>query len=104
MKLRPQAVSESGFVTGTMMALTAGAMLQMWFGDTIDQYGLGDGLSFIICLSIMSGEPVHYVFYPGSLRVELVICMLWRSMYPQHPDASFINHRYPDDPQFCPGN
>ena len=55
MKLRCQATMLSGFVSGTMLSLTAGAMMQLWFADNIELHGLGDGLSFIICLSIMSG-------------------------------------------------
>ena len=56
LKLRPQAAAASGFVTESMVALTTGAVMQLWFADTIDTYGLGDGLSFIICLGIVSGE------------------------------------------------
>lgn len=54
MKLRSLATVGWSFVSGTMLALTAGVMMQLWFADNIELHGLGDGLSFIICISIMS--------------------------------------------------
>lgn len=40
-----------------ILTLTAGAVLLIWFGDLIEHYGVGNGISFIIFAGILSGLP-----------------------------------------------
>ena len=42
---------------GMMVALAAGTAVHMLIADSIELHGLGDGVSFLICLSIVSGAP-----------------------------------------------
>ncbi|MCA9397346.1 preprotein translocase subunit SecY, partial [candidate division WWE3 bacterium] len=41
-----------------VLTLTAGAMILIWIGDLIDQYGIGSGISVLIFAGILSGLPV----------------------------------------------
>ena len=43
--------------TGAMLALTAGTVLLMWFGELITQRGIGNGISLMIFASIISRIP-----------------------------------------------
>ena len=78
MTLRAQATPGTGFVTATMLSLSAGAMMQLWLADTIKQHGLGDGISFIICLSIMSGGCPAQRAQGGWMDTER-LCGIWDS-------------------------
>lgn len=40
-----------------LMALTAGSIFLMWLGEQIDEYGLGNGVSFIILAGIVARMP-----------------------------------------------
>ena len=44
-------------VLATAVMLTAGTAMQLWISDNIELHGLGDGLNFLICLSIVAGAP-----------------------------------------------
>ncbi|MCK5803260.1 MAG: preprotein translocase subunit SecY [Lentisphaeria bacterium] len=46
-----------GFVIRTVITLTAGAMLLMWFGEMITERGIGNGASLIITVNILSRLP-----------------------------------------------
>jgi len=46
-----------GFRLTTVITLTAGAMLVMWIGEQITEHGIGNGISLIIAISILSGVP-----------------------------------------------
>ncbi len=46
-----------GFRLTTVITLTAGAMLVMWIGEQITEHGIGNGISLIIAVSILSGIP-----------------------------------------------
>ena len=46
------------FTIGTMIfALTAGAVLVMWLGERITESGIGNGISIILLVNIVSGMP-----------------------------------------------
>ena len=53
-----------------MLALTAGTFIELWLADSIDTHGLGNGISFIICVSIMSGESVFRTWTPEPYHLE----------------------------------
>ncbi len=46
-----------GFIVMTVIALTAGAMLVMWLGEMITEYGIGNGASLIITINIIARLP-----------------------------------------------
>lgn len=46
-----------GFTLMTIMTLTTGTMLMMWLGEQITERGIGNGISMIITISIISGLP-----------------------------------------------
>ena len=58
--LRNQGVVDlaGGFdLIAILLTITAGTMLVMWFGELISEYGLGNGVSLLIALGIMTGIP-----------------------------------------------
>jgi len=46
-----------GFVFTTVITITAGTMLLMWLGEQITERGIGNGISLIICVNIISALP-----------------------------------------------
>src|SRR6185295_13895449 len=54
----------------TMLILTSGTMLLMWLGEQITDRGIGNGISLIITINILSRLPqavigVKDMFFPG---------------------------------------
>ncbi len=47
----------AGFRLSTILTLTSGSMLVMWLGEQISEKGIGNGVSLIITISILSGTP-----------------------------------------------
>ncbi|HEY5654051.1 MAG TPA: preprotein translocase subunit SecY [Pontiella sp.] len=47
-----------GFVLLTMMALVAGSLLLMWIGEQMTDRGIGNGISLIITVNIISSLPM----------------------------------------------
>lgn len=47
------------FFAGSMVSLTAGAMMVMWFGELITEKGVGNGASLIIFVGIIAGIPLY---------------------------------------------
>jgi preprotein translocase subunit SecY len=45
------------FVIAMSLALTTGSMIIMWFSEQITEKGVGNGVSLIICVNILSGIP-----------------------------------------------
>ena len=76
----------SGFITnpsiGTYaviaITLTAGTTFLMWLGEQITDKGIGNGISIIIFLSILS-------------RLETVIPTLYNTWFIAHPNELFLN-------------
>ncbi len=50
-----------GFVVMTVIAMTTAAMLVMWLGDQITERGIGNGISLIIMINIISRLPVALI-------------------------------------------
>lgn len=68
-ELRPHATIASGFLTNTMVTLVAGAMLLRFVCDQNEDYGLGDGISLLICAGMAAGAPpLFYIYIPQSAR------------------------------------
>ena len=56
------------WLTSTIVVVTmvAGAVIIMWMGEVITQYGIGNGMSLIIFCNIMSGLPMSIISSLGS--------------------------------------
>ena len=56
------------WLTSTIVVVTmlAGAIIIMWLGEVITQYGIGNGMSLIIFCNIMSGLPTSILSSLGS--------------------------------------
>jgi preprotein translocase subunit SecY len=50
-------MSQGMFVINTIVILTAGTVFLMWVGEQISVYGIGNGISLIICLNIIARLP-----------------------------------------------
>lgn len=46
-----------GFVVPAVCTITAGTMLMMWIGEQITERGIGNGISLLICVNIVSALP-----------------------------------------------
>lgn len=60
------------------ITLTSGTTFLMWLGEQITDKGIGNGISVIIFLSILS-------------RLETVIPQIYTSWFYAHPDQLFLN-------------
>jgi preprotein translocase subunit SecY len=49
------------FVINTITIFTAGSVFMMWLGEQITVYGIGNGISLLIFLNILSGMPSGYI-------------------------------------------
>ena len=73
--------SGSGFVFSTIITLVTGTMFLMWLGEQISEKGIGNGISIIIFLSIVSGLPTAVggtleLASTGELNSALVVMIL----------------------------
>ncbi len=50
-------MDQTMFVINTIVILTAGTVFLMWVGEQISVYGIGNGISLIICLNIIASLP-----------------------------------------------
>ncbi|CAL8463377.1 g2911 [Coccomyxa elongata] len=71
-ELRPHATVASGFLTNTMVTLVAGAMLLRFVCDQNEDYGLGDGISLLICAGMAAGYAAKLRQLPGLLAAAAV--------------------------------
>jgi preprotein translocase subunit SecY len=73
--------SGSGFVFSTIITLVTGTMFLMWLGEQISEKGIGNGISIIIFVSIVSGLPTAVggtleLASTGELNSALVVMIL----------------------------
>lgn len=71
----------SGFVFSTIITLVTGTMFLMWLGEQISEKGIGNGISIIIFISIVSGLPTAVggtleLASTGELNSALVVMIL----------------------------
>lgn len=66
--LRSMFVYQNFFVYAiALIALVTGSIFVMWLGEMLNEYGIGNGSSFIIFANILSGLPSRIaVLYPGD--------------------------------------
>ncbi len=73
--------SGSGFIFSTIVTLVTGTMFLMWLGEQISEKGIGNGISIIIFISIVSGLPTAVggtleLASTGELNSFLVVMIL----------------------------
>lgn len=64
------------FVVDTVLALTTGSMIIMWFSEIISEYGIGNGASLLIFQNIVSGIPKTFAKYTNYLNSSDTILKL----------------------------
>jgi preprotein translocase subunit SecY len=50
-----------GFQFIAVLTMTAGTLLMMWLGEQITERGIGNGVSLLICVNIVSGIPSAFI-------------------------------------------
>ncbi len=70
-----------GFIFSTIITLVTGTMFLMWLGEQISEKGIGNGISIIIFISIVSGLPTAVggtleLASTGELNSALVVMIL----------------------------
>jgi preprotein translocase subunit SecY len=56
-----------------VLTMTAGSMISLWLGEIITQYGIGNGVSFLIFAGIVSRIPVSFSQSYQAIRQEDVM-------------------------------
>ncbi len=63
-----------GFIISTVITITAGTLLMMWLGEQITERGIGNGISLLICVNIVSALPGALVqvwqTYVGGVKAD----------------------------------
>ena len=57
-----------GFILLTMLGLMAGSLLLMWVGEQMTERGIGNGVSLIITVNIVSSMPMAFATLIGKLK------------------------------------
>src|SRR3989344_3863129 len=55
------------------LSLTAGTFILVWFGELISEFGVGNGISFIILAGIVGRIPVVFLQSSNTLTQESII-------------------------------
>ena len=58
----------SYFICDTVISLTAGSIIIMWFSELISEYGIGNGASLLIFQNIVSGIPKIFIKYTTKIN------------------------------------
>jgi preprotein translocase subunit SecY len=53
-----------------ILTMTAGTMLLMWIGDLVTEYGIGNGISLLIFVGIISALPLTALQFVSSITTE----------------------------------
>jgi len=74
-----QAVSNPGilFYVTTIVALTAGTMFLMWLGERITENGIGNGISMLIMIGILSRFPANIGQMVSDISNDPVRLGIW---------------------------
>ena len=63
-----------GFIVTSVVTITAGTLLMMWIGEQITERGIGNGVSLLICVNIVSALPGALVqvwqTYVGGVKAD----------------------------------
>ncbi len=80
------------FELSTMVALTAGSVFLMWLGETLTEYGIGNGISVIIMAGIIDRMPTtvrqlwnrvdwHRPFTPEAGQMNVIMLLFFFAIY-----------------------
>lgn len=64
------------FIIDTIIILTTGSMIIMWFSEVITEHGIGNGSSLLIFQNIVSGIPKNIINYSNNIYNQEVISNL----------------------------
>jgi preprotein translocase subunit SecY len=77
--LTPEALSNTTvFVAQSMLVITTGSMLILWIADQITRFGVGNGVSIVIMISIMAYLPTAFAGHAtdlGPLLLLIAVCL-----------------------------
>ncbi|KKS17464.1 MAG: Protein translocase subunit SecY [candidate division WWE3 bacterium GW2011_GWB1_41_6] len=59
-----------------ILTLTAGSMLLMWIGELVTEYGIGNGISMLIFVGIISRLPISIVQFVSTIETQSFINVL----------------------------
>lgn len=69
------------FIFYSVLGLVAGATIVMWFGELINEYGVGNGASILIFIGIISELPVYFkntiILIQGGTSIFMVFFMIF---------------------------
>ncbi|PID31947.1 preprotein translocase subunit SecY [Candidatus Saccharibacteria bacterium] len=68
-------------------ALTGGAMIMMWLGEMITEQGIGNGISLLITIGIVSGLPSTISSIAGSVFDGQNKWVVWGNTLPMNAEA-----------------
>lgn len=60
-------------IVGLIVTMIAGSMLAVWFGDLITEYGIGNGVSFLIFAGIIARLPISLSQQAATVQAEDLI-------------------------------
>jgi preprotein translocase subunit SecY len=66
------AMGRAEFWTMGLISLTAGSIFLMWLGEQIDEYGLGNGVSFLILAGIVARMPAAFALLAQQTNLSAV--------------------------------
>ncbi len=69
------------FIVNTITVFTAGSVFMMWLGEQITVHGIGNGISLLIFLNIISGMPSGYIvaiqkFTGSKMLVPMLVAVV----------------------------
>lgn len=78
--LTPEALSNTAmWVTQSVLVITTGSMLILWIADQITRFGIGNGVSIVIMISIMAYLPGAFGGHASDLAPLLgliIVCLI----------------------------
>lgn len=68
--------SRIGFVIQSTVVITTGSMVLLWLAEQITKFGIGNGVSIIIMIGILSSIPGAFTGFDGQLPEYLFIALI----------------------------
>lgn len=68
--------SKVGFVVQSTLVITTGSMVLLWLSEQITKFGIGNGVSIIIMIGILSAIPAAFAGFGDDLTAYLMMIML----------------------------
>lgn len=68
-----------GFVLMTILVITTGTIVLMWFGEMVSERGIGNGISLLIFAGIIAGAPAALTTFWADVQanqVEIILALI----------------------------